>query len=378
MADPSRHLLTILVGMLMLLPPAGMPAAEAAAYRDVRANTWFGPYVDYLSERRVVAGYPDNTFRPQQQVSRAEFAAMLARSQKLPMSQPGRTGFRDVPQGHWAANAIRAVAARGWLTGYPNHTFHPAEAITMAELYTVAAKILPAPDLTRVAAEPLLRRFIDHELIPGWARQPVATAVRNGTWVSEDAPERLDPISPATRAEVSTVIAKLMNEGFRTPPGVAAGRYVNATGELQRDETSGAWEVRAGDETYVIAGPAEFDPAQFHHGQTVAFAGTVNAQGEIRIDRLGPHGAPASETAEPITVRGILQPTVEAGGWMLTTGGARYVLMELDETVTRNWFRPGADVRVTGTVHENMITVYMEGTPLVVRDIQPTGAGGDR
>lgn len=110
----------------------------AGLFADVAGN-WAAPYIGALAEQKIVGGFPDRTFRPDAPVTRAQFATILQKAFKL---QPGpqRTNFQDVPQGLWAANAIQSVVANGFMAGYPNNVFRPNQEISRVQVIVALAQ----------------------------------------------------------------------------------------------------------------------------------------------------------------------------------------------------------------------------------------------
>jgi len=74
-----------------------------------------------------------------------------------------------------------------------------------------------------------------------------------------------------------------------------------------------------------------------------------------------------------MVMTGTLTPTVEAGGWLLKTDEGEYLLLDITEFRKTDWFREGARVQVAGKEDPGAVTIYMQGTPLRVIDMQPVG-----
>jgi S-layer homology domain len=106
--------------------PANNQIAQSAL-SDVAGN-WAEPFIRVLAEKNIIVGYPDGTYKPDQPVTRAEFAAMLNKAFDL-QSVRGARKFKDVPSKHWAASVIQKAYQSGFLAGYPNGTFAPNQNI---------------------------------------------------------------------------------------------------------------------------------------------------------------------------------------------------------------------------------------------------------
>ncbi|MBE0447477.1 MAG: S-layer homology domain-containing protein [Actinobacteria bacterium] len=101
-------------------------------FPDVPATDWAYSYVETAKEHGVIEGYPDGTFRPTSNIKRSEIATMVVRSKEYPINTSG-TGFPDVPQTHWAYSYIMTAKNKGIINGYPDGTFKPEGLATRAE-----------------------------------------------------------------------------------------------------------------------------------------------------------------------------------------------------------------------------------------------------
>ena len=110
-----------------------------ASFSDVTSAHWAANYIGYMEQFGIVRGYSDGTFRPNAPITRAEFAAICCRFEKL---TSGTVTFSDVPASHWAAKSISYAAKRGWVTGYADGTFKPGNNITRAEVAAVTCRLL--------------------------------------------------------------------------------------------------------------------------------------------------------------------------------------------------------------------------------------------
>ena len=110
-----------------------------ASFSDVTSAHWAANYIGYMEQFGIVRGYSDGTFRPNAPITRAEFAAICCRFEQL---TDGAATFTDVPASHWAAKSIAYAAKRGWVTGYADGTFKPGNNITRAEVAAVTCRLL--------------------------------------------------------------------------------------------------------------------------------------------------------------------------------------------------------------------------------------------
>ena len=108
-------------------------------FTDVPKGYWAANYIGYMQQFGIITGYSDGSFRPDAPVTRAEFAAIASRFEKL---TEGSKSFTDVPDTYWAARYINFAATRGWVTGYSDGTFKPENPITRAEVAAVTCRLL--------------------------------------------------------------------------------------------------------------------------------------------------------------------------------------------------------------------------------------------
>ena len=108
-------------------------------FSDVAKSHWAANYIGYMQQFGIITGYADGSFRPDASVTRAEFAAIASRFERL---TEGTKSFSDVPGSHWAAKYINFAATRGWVNGYADGTFRPNNSITRAEVAAVTCRLL--------------------------------------------------------------------------------------------------------------------------------------------------------------------------------------------------------------------------------------------
>ena len=109
-------------------------------YSDVFEGDWYYPAVGFMTENNIIKGYEDGTFRPNAPITRAEFATIASKFDEIIGGDV--KGFYDVPASHWALKYINSAYERGWVTGYEDGSFRPDRFITRAEVVTVTNKML--------------------------------------------------------------------------------------------------------------------------------------------------------------------------------------------------------------------------------------------
>lgn len=108
-------------------------------FSDVSDGQWHNKAISTMAKLGIVKGRRADRFDPDASITRAEFAAICARFNTKPVENS--SSFSDI-SGHWAENEIERAAAFGWISGYPDGTFHPDARITRAEAMTMINRVL--------------------------------------------------------------------------------------------------------------------------------------------------------------------------------------------------------------------------------------------
>ena len=116
-----------------------MMFCEENDFSDVNNGSWYNNAVSTMAAMGIVEGYPDGTFRPNDYITRAEFAAIVARFEVAGNSEGN---FFNDTDGHWAEELINIAANNGWVNGYPDGSFCPNNYITRAEAMTLVNRVL--------------------------------------------------------------------------------------------------------------------------------------------------------------------------------------------------------------------------------------------
>ncbi len=116
-------------------------AATGEFFPDVSMEHWSAHDIEYMSDKNIVYGYPDGEFKPGNNLTRAEFAALIKRFAKLEKTDE-ENPFPDLNESHWAYEDILSLNASGLIEGYEDGTYRPENQITRAEVMTVINKIL--------------------------------------------------------------------------------------------------------------------------------------------------------------------------------------------------------------------------------------------
>ncbi|MCT7961359.1 S-layer homology domain-containing protein [Laspinema sp. D1] len=116
---------------------------QKSSFPDVQPNYWARPFIEGLAQEEIVLGYPDGTFRPNQNIERDEFAALIRKAFDVTEKRQISSGseFNDVPENHWAVPAIEEAYQGGFMDAFSNNQlFYPQRDMTRAEAITSLAQ----------------------------------------------------------------------------------------------------------------------------------------------------------------------------------------------------------------------------------------------
>jgi len=201
----------------------------ATTFSDVGSDYWARPFIQALAERNVITGFPDGTFRPNQPVDRAEFAAMIQKAfNQTSVRQLGAGGFKDVPPDYWAASAIQEAYETGFMAGYPGDLFLPNQQIGKVQAIVALTNGLGL-NADRAASSNISTYYTDVNAIPNYAINEVAAATQANIVVNYPDVRQLNPLAPLTRAEAAAHLYQALVRQQQVPPlasNVAATQYI--------------------------------------------------------------------------------------------------------------------------------------------------------
>ncbi|NCJ08744.1 hypothetical protein GS597_19975 [Synechococcales cyanobacterium C] len=210
--------------MVPLVAPA--PVMAQTNFSDVAFGYWARPFIERLAERNIIRGFPDGTFRPNEPVTRAQFAAIVNQAFSAQPTRRFQT-FRDLPSGFWANEAIEAAYVTGFLSGYPDGTFAPTQQIPKVQALVSLANGLQLQSSGDV--NQTLSRYRDGAQIPDYARPSIAAATQKGLVVNYPNINFFDANQVATRADIAAFVYQaLVNQGQLSPldSSMQASNYV--------------------------------------------------------------------------------------------------------------------------------------------------------
>jgi hypothetical protein len=180
------------------------------AFADV-ANHWSKDAVNDMASRMIVSGTSETGFRPEQSITRAEFAAILVRA--LGLSDKGKAAsFQDVAATDRFAGAVVKAGEYGLISGYEDGTFRPGNTMTRQEAIVMLARAMKWAGLTgnKADVDKTLARFADGHQVADWAEASVAAAVELG--LVQGSGGKLNPAGEITRAEAAAIVQRMLKK----------------------------------------------------------------------------------------------------------------------------------------------------------------------
>ncbi|OYD92892.1 hypothetical protein CDG76_19440 [Nostoc sp. 'Peltigera membranacea cyanobiont' 210A] len=178
----------------------------ATPFSDIQ-NHWARSFITALAQRGIVSGLPNGTYRPDNSLTRAEFAAIIANAFGTVSKKRQYVSFVDVPTNYWAAAAIKTAYEKAFISGFPDKTFRFANRITRVEvLVSLVAGLEIATKIKPDLLSKLSQIYQDSVQIPEYGRNHVAIATSAGLVVSFPNIKLLNPNLAATRADVAVII----------------------------------------------------------------------------------------------------------------------------------------------------------------------------
>ncbi|MEK4047759.1 S-layer homology domain-containing protein [Paenibacillus sp. FSL H8-0048] len=177
------------------------------------AKHWSKADVNDMGSRLVASGTKPEVFEPQRNITRAEFTAMLARALGIVTHDERLVTFSDVSAGGWYGLELQVATRNGLITGYPDGTFRPDNNISRQEAMAIVSRAISITELkssrSEEQAQQLLKSFTDSASVAGWAIANVKQNLSAGIILGRDE-QRLAPKENITRAEASAAIRRLL------------------------------------------------------------------------------------------------------------------------------------------------------------------------
>jgi hypothetical protein len=221
--------------MMMDYREVGVASGVQVKFSDVSVNHWAKDFIAELAAMEIIEGFPDGSFRPDSQVTRAQFAAMVAQAfEKAKVRKATR--FKDVSQGYWAFNAIREAYQTGFLATSGSE-FKPTANLSRLEVLLGLARGLNYT--VTGSTEAILTAYSDATTIRSDVRNAIAALTERGIVINYPNIETLNSDKVATRSEVCALLYKAL---------VSTGEVTDISSKYAVEQTKTEDQVKKGND----------------------------------------------------------------------------------------------------------------------------------
>lgn len=227
----AKLFLGLFVFTFALMP---VKAEQAKLFPDVEADHWAAAQIKELSEKGVIVGYPDGTFKPDNNVTRAEFASMAIWAlgqEHTTVAQP--VNFTDITVDYWAYDMIQRALYFELISCPPEgQAFRPDDPVSHGEAVSVIVNALTTENISHQKAKEVLQKYSDLATTPDWFLIPAGKAeILSMNVHIPNTPLALNTDKPATRAEVAVLLKNMMEQAQLNPNRKLAEAMRKKTGE---------------------------------------------------------------------------------------------------------------------------------------------------
>ena len=221
-----KNLCSGLLSAALIITTAAVPGSvsyAAATPKDVKGH-WAQKYIEKAIDAGLVSGYKDGNFRPENHVTRAEFAHML--NSALGNTGTASINFKDVSSKDWYYSDVSKAIAAGYSNGYKDNTFGPNRYITRQEAAVMLATVIPTYGYTAN-----LGKYPDGGATASWAKSAMERIVGKGYLNVYSNDGKLHPGDKMNRAQAATIIVQLLEKEkiVKSTTNVAGGSQLSNT-----------------------------------------------------------------------------------------------------------------------------------------------------
>ncbi|GAB6180242.1 hypothetical protein JCM14036_15610 [Desulfotomaculum defluvii] len=202
--------------LMIFLMLTFFPVSAIAQDSDIKGH-WAEKQISDWVQSGLAKGYEDGKFKPENNITRAEFMALVNRS--FGFTKAIEVNFLDVNANDWFAGDIAKAMAAGYIGGYQDGTMKPNNQITRQEVASIIARLLQLDASTNIN----INNFKDAKDMPQWSRNAIGAVTANG-YMGGYADQTFKPIKPITRAEAIVSLDRVTGE-----KATAAGKTISYT-----------------------------------------------------------------------------------------------------------------------------------------------------
>lgn len=210
MKNLFKKIMPVLLGLVI-----SVSTANAKQFSDMTEEHWAYPQINQLAKEGIVVGYPDGTYKPDAEITRAEFASMVVKALKQQDADiTDVINFSDVPKDNWAWPSIQRAVRFDLIHETDDNNFRPNDSVTRAECLEIVVNSLTTDELSLDEAKKLLaERYVDHNSIPQWFIIKAGKAEVLGIVVKVPGEEaKMYATKAATRAEVAAFLFNMIEQ----------------------------------------------------------------------------------------------------------------------------------------------------------------------
>ncbi|MGE5473845.1 MAG: S-layer homology domain-containing protein [Ignavibacteriales bacterium] len=209
----AKKILTSFLLMLLIIMTAFVSSASSQKFKDIPSNHWANDAIKLMTDNKIISGYPDSTFKPENQINRSEFAKMMVLALNIPIKNNPAQSFKDVSSDSWFFNYVES--AKYYLTGFrtpEGDYFRPNRPAEREDMAVAIVKALGFDNTT--VDESILDKFSDASSISSNLKKYVAIAVQKEIMKGSKEGETLlfQPNKPITRAEAAVLLSNVLDE----------------------------------------------------------------------------------------------------------------------------------------------------------------------
>lgn len=199
-----KRCLVFFLAIILAIPIISIPTAVHAAtsFSDLRDH-WAEQYIKTAVSKGFVSGYPDAKFRPDKDVSRAEFTSMINKA--LGNTGTVSVSFTDVPSNEWYYNDIQKGMSASFVGGYDDNTFRPNAPVTRQEAAVMISRLIPT-----YGSNTNLQSYPDYTSVSDWATAAMSK-VCGKKYMGAYKDGKLHPLDNLTRAQTAKILCDILN-----------------------------------------------------------------------------------------------------------------------------------------------------------------------
>ena len=182
---------------------------SAITFIDIESVSWAKESIIKLAQKGIISGYEDNTFKPTNNISRAEFVKLLALTFGVKINKSASISFNDVPHDHWCYDYIATLYSMGIINGITNENFGTSDYISRQDMVTLIYRAMNKLNInpTNISNG---NEFNDNSIIADYAKESVKVLSAMGV-VSGVGDNNFAPLNKTTRAEVAKILCSFID-----------------------------------------------------------------------------------------------------------------------------------------------------------------------